>query len=33
MDGRISVRYLQSYINSHPCHPELVQDYFLKLAE
>ena len=33
MDGRISVRYLQSYIKSHPCHPELVQDYFLKLAE
>ncbi len=33
MDGRISVRYLQSYIKSHPCHPELVQDYFLRLTE
>ena len=33
MDGKISIAYLQSYIQSHPCHPELVQDYFLKLAE
>lgn len=33
MDGRISVAYLQSYIKSKDCHPELVKDYFLKLAE
>lgn len=33
MDGRISVAYLQSYIKSKDCHPELVKDYFLKLTE
>ena len=33
MDGRISVAYLQSYIKSKDHHPELVKDYFLKLAE
>ena len=33
MDGKISIAYLQSYIQSHDYHPELVQDYFLKLAE
>lgn len=33
MDGRISVAYLQSYIKSKDCRPELVKDYFLKLAE
>ena len=31
--GKISIAYLQSYIQSHDYHPELVQDYFLKLAE
>lgn len=33
MDGRISVAYLQSYIKSRDYHPELVKDYYLKLAE
>lgn len=33
MDGRISVAYLQSYIRSKDHRPELVKDYFLKLAE
>ena len=33
MEGRISVAYLQSYIKSKDHHPELVKDYFLKLAE
>jgi NTP pyrophosphatase (non-canonical NTP hydrolase) len=33
LDGRISVAYLQSYIKSKDHHPELVKDYFLKLAE
>lgn len=33
MDGRISVAYLQSYIRSKDYRPELVKDYFLKLAE
>lgn len=33
MDGRISVAYLQTYIKSKDYHPELVKDYYLKLAE
>jgi len=33
VDGRISIAYLQSYIKSKDYHPELVKDYFLKLAE
>lgn len=33
MDGRISIAYLQSYIRSKDYHPELVKEYFLKLAE
>lgn len=33
MDGRISIAYLQAYIKSKEYHPELVKDYFLKLAE
>ena len=33
MDGRISIAYLQSYIRSKDYHPELVMEYFLKLAE
>lgn len=33
MDGRLSVAYLQSYIRSKDYRPELVKDYFLKLAE
>jgi len=33
VDGRISIAYLQSYIKSKDCRPELAKDYFLKLAE
>ena len=33
MDGRISIAYLQAYIKSKEYHPDLVKDYFLKLAE
>lgn len=33
MEGRISIAYLQSYIKSKDYSPELVKDYFLKLAE
>ena len=33
MDGKISIAYLQSYIQYHDYHPKLVQDYFLELAE
>jgi len=33
VDGRISIAYLQSYIKSKDYQPELVKDYFLKLAE
>lgn len=33
MDGKTTVKYLQSYIRQRDCHPELLKDYFLKLAE
>ncbi|MBQ7795516.1 MAG: hypothetical protein IJ374_03030 [Lachnospiraceae bacterium] len=33
MDGKISIKYLQSYIKAKDYHPELEKDYFLKLAE
>ena len=33
MDGKTSIRYLQTYIRSKDYHPELRKDYFLKLAE
>ena len=33
MDGKISVKYLQTYIKQKDYHPELLKDYFLKLSE
>ena len=33
MDGKTTVKYLQTYIKAKDYHPELVKDYFLKLAE
>lgn len=33
MDGTITVKYLQNYIREKDYHPELLKDYFLKLAE
>ena len=33
MDGKTTVKYLQTYIKAKDHHPELVKDYFLKLAE
>ena len=33
MDGKTTIKYLQSYIKSKDCNPELIKDYFLKLAE
>lgn len=33
MDGRTTVKYLQSFIRAKDCQPELLKDYFLKLAE
>ena len=33
MDGKTTVKYLQSYIKEKDYHPELEKDYFLKLAE
>lgn len=33
MDGKTSVKYLQSYIRQKDYHPELKKDYFLKLSE
>lgn len=33
MDGRTTIKYLQSYIKEKDYHPELLKDYFLKLAE
>lgn len=33
MDGRTTVKYLQNYIRQRDYHPELLKDYFLKLAE
>lgn len=33
MDGKTTVKYLQNYIKQKDFHPELLKDYFLKLAE
>ena len=33
MDGRTTVKYLQSYIRAKDHHPALLKDYYLKLAE
>jgi len=33
MDGKTTIKYLQSYIKEKDYHPELLKDYFLKLAE
>ena len=33
MDGKTTVKYLQNYIRQNDYHPELLKDYFLKLAE
>lgn len=33
MDGKTSVKYLQSYIKQKDYNPELKKDYFLKLSE
>ena len=33
MDGKATVKYLQTYSKAKDHHPELVKDYFLKLAE
>ncbi len=33
MDGKTTVKYLQSYIRQKDFQPELLKDYFLKLSE
>ena len=33
MDGKTTVKYLQTFIAQKDCKPELVKDYFLKLSE
>ncbi len=33
MDGKTTIKYLQNYIKEKDFHPELLKDYFLKLAE
>lgn len=33
MDGKTTIKYLQSYIKSKDYQPELTKDYFLKLLE
>ena len=33
MDGKITIKYLQTYIKQKDYHPELLKDYFLKLTE
>ncbi len=33
MDGKTTIRYLQTYIKEKDFHPELLKDYFLKLTE
>jgi len=33
MDGKITIKYLQNYIRQKDYRPELLKDYFLKLAE
>lgn len=33
MSGELTVKYLQEYIKSKDCHPELIKDYYIKLTE
>lgn len=33
MDGKTSIKYLQSYIKQKDFKPELLKDYFMKLSE
>lgn len=33
MDGKTTIKYLQTYIKEKDYHPELLKDYFLKLSE
>ena len=33
MDGKTTIKYLQTYIKENDYHPGLVKDYFLKLSE
>lgn len=33
MDGKTTIKYLQTYIKQKDHHPELLNDYFLKLVE
>ena len=33
MDGKTTIKYLQNYIKEKDFKPELLKDYFLKLAE
>ena len=33
IDGKITIRYLQEYIRSKDHHPELKDQYFMRLAE
>ena len=33
MDGKTTIKYLQTYIKGKDYHPELLKDYFLKLSE
>ncbi len=33
MDGKTTIKYLQNYIKEKDFNPELLKDYFLKLAE
>ena len=33
MDGKTTIKYLQTYIKENDYHPELLKDYFLKLSE
>jgi len=33
MDGKTTIKYLQTYIKENDYHPDLLKDYFLKLSE
>ena len=33
MDGKTTIKYLQTYIKEKDYHPELLKDYFMKLSE
>ena len=33
MDGKTTIKYLQTFIRQKDYHPELLKDYFLKLTE